>query len=138
MSTNKKPSAKQIAARKKFAEIMKSGGFKKTAKKRSKNPIAREGISAKAYVKRPSQITRKTPTKRLTKRRVTHLENGQPEGYFPNPILKRPVYIVLGIDKRGTYLIKAYENLNEAKFYAHECAEKEPLMTIRVVSLKIN
>jgi len=31
--SHKKPSAKQLAARKKFAAIMKSGGFKKKAKK---------------------------------------------------------------------------------------------------------
>ena len=38
--------AKQIAARKEFARIMKSGGFP-AAKKRKKNPLARSGANAR-------------------------------------------------------------------------------------------
>lgn len=55
------------------------------------NPAARKtvhrvGVSETAYVRRPSQITRKTPTKRLVKRRVKKVAAPKStKGYFPNP-----------------------------------------------------
>jgi hypothetical protein len=53
---------------------------------RRKNPkarkvIKRKGVSAKAYLSRPSQITRSTPSKRLKSRRKV----ANKAGYFPNP-----------------------------------------------------
>ena len=56
----KKPTAKQIAARKKFVEAVRAGKFKK----RRKNPA------------------KKKPTKRLVKRRKSNTK----KGYSPNPL----------------------------------------------------
>lgn len=82
--------AKQLAWRKKFAAMAKAGTLKKRkanpAKKRvaAKKTVARVGVTAKRYVKRPSQITRAAPTKRLVKRRTKVVAKPK-KGYFPNP-----------------------------------------------------
>jgi len=47
------------------------------------NPIRRKGVSASTYVRRPSQATKRAPTKRLQERRKRALK--APAGYFPNP-----------------------------------------------------
>lgn len=70
--------AKQIAARKLFAARVKAGEFK-----RKKNPIAKEKLTSRAYVLRPSQATKTPPSKRLITRRTKALK--APKGYFPNP-----------------------------------------------------
>jgi len=61
---------------------------KKVATKRpAKKRVAVAGktrvtlVHSSAYVKRPSNVTKKPPTKRLQKRRATNTE----KGYFPNP-----------------------------------------------------
>lgn len=54
-----KPSAKQLAARKKFAKIMKSGGFKKKSK-----------------VKKGSRVKKKIRTVRVTKPSKTKRSRG--------------------------------------------------------------
>jgi hypothetical protein len=63
-------SAAQIAARKKFSDIMKSGGFKK-------NPLTRVKKSS------PSMATGKAPSTRLKKRRAKTAK--APAGYYANP-----------------------------------------------------
>jgi len=68
----KKPSAAQIAARKKFSDIMKSGGFKK-------NPLTRVKKSS------PSMATGKAPSARLKKRRAKTAK--APAGYYANPAM---------------------------------------------------
>lgn len=50
---------------------------------RVSNPIRRKGVSASTYVRRPSQATKRAPTKRLQERRKRALK--APAGYFPNP-----------------------------------------------------
>lgn len=65
----KKPSAAQLAARKKFAEAAKT-----RAKKAKKKP-ATKTIASK------SQVTKKPPSKRLKARRA----KPKVKGYFPNP-----------------------------------------------------
>lgn len=78
MATKKKPSAAQLAARKRFAEMARSGVWKKKATKRKANPLTR--------VKRnsPSQATGKAPSKRLVKRRARTAR--APAGLYANPI----------------------------------------------------
>lgn len=76
------------------------------------NPAARKtvhrvGVSETAYVRRPSQITRKTPTKRLVKRRVKKVAAPKAtKGFFPNPIEKRvsrgPIKFV-GVTYQGAF-----------------------------------
>jgi hypothetical protein len=63
-------SAAQIAARKKFSDIMKSGGFKK-------NPLTRVKKNS------PSMATGKAPSTRLKKRRAKTAK--APAGYYANP-----------------------------------------------------
>jgi hypothetical protein len=79
----KKPSAAQIAARKKFSDIMKSGGFKK-------NPLTRVKKSS------PSMATGKAPSTRLKKRRAKTAK--APAGYYANPAQKLNEYQQAAID----------------------------------------
>lgn len=81
-ATKKKPTAKQLAARKLFAQRAKAGMLKK-------NP------------KRPSQATGKKPTARLVDRRERSIP-----GYFPNPAPRKTAKrkknpVVAGIKKAG-------------------------------------
>ncbi len=75
MATKKKPTAKQLAARKLFAQRARSGAFKR---KRSSNPSKRKSTA------RPSQATGKAPTKRLVARRRKTAR--APKGFFANPV----------------------------------------------------
>ena len=63
----KKPSAKQLAARKKFAAIMKSGGFKKKKSKSVKK--SRSKTTKIATKKRKSILIRNKPKKTMARRR---------------------------------------------------------------------
>jgi hypothetical protein len=85
-------------------------------KQRGKNPtprksrIPRKGVSKRAYVERPSQITRKPPTKRTRKRRemMTVLSAGGYGGVYPNPASKTPTAVYADIDSAGlTYGLDA-------------------------------
>lgn len=80
--TDLPPLNSDIAPLREFDVSRKSNPAKRGAAK----TVRRSGVSDSAYVNRRSQITRKSPTKRLRKRRVTHVETGRPQGYFPNPI----------------------------------------------------
>lgn len=62
-----------------------------TAPKRK--TAARTQKAAESYVRRPSQITKKMPTKRLKKRRTINLQT--PRGMFPNPKKRDPTYWVI-------------------------------------------
>lgn len=57
----------------------------KTMKKNptKRKTAARTQRAAESYVRRPSQITKKAPSKRLKKRRTVNLQT--PRGVFPNP-----------------------------------------------------
>jgi len=56
-----------------------------------KNP-ARTQRAAVGYVNRPSQITKKAPSKRLKKRRTVNLQS--PRGVFPNPSPREREFLV--------------------------------------------
>lgn len=58
---------------------------------------ARTMKTATAYVKRPSQVTKKSPSKRLTTRRVKNLQ--APRGVFPNPSPRGAKFTVAQINK---------------------------------------
>lgn len=64
-----------MEAREIIAEMKRKGA------KVQKNPVARTGLTLRAYVNRKSQITKKRPTKRLKKRRAI----APRRKYFPNP-----------------------------------------------------
>lgn len=61
----KKPTAKQIAARKKFAAIMKSGGFKK---RRAARPPAKKVAAKKVARRRNPEVERKIGIVRAKRR----------------------------------------------------------------------
>jgi hypothetical protein len=73
-TAKKKPTAKQLAARKLFAARSRAGTLGKT---RKANPLTR------VKVKSPSMATKKAPTKRLTARRKATAK--APRGYYANP-----------------------------------------------------
>src|SRR3990172_8905674 len=52
--------------------------------------IARKSVNKKAYVARPSQITRRKPSVRLLKRRTENVRRPA-KGYFPNPETQNPL-----------------------------------------------
>lgn len=54
---------------------------------------AKTSATKKRYVSRPSQITKKAPTKRLRKRRAKNLRTSK-KGFFPNPVKPRVVSVV--------------------------------------------
>jgi hypothetical protein len=140
----KKPSAAQIAARKKFSDIMKSGGFaKKRAAKKTvakKNPakkaVAKKAVAKKnpARQKNPTILITDTPKKRTVIRRV-------------NPVAKR-----MSVSKKPANFpfIVEYKNTGTGKFNTHSgfkfkedafaaakfFAKDFPNLTIRVMHYK--
>jgi len=75
----RKPTAAQIAARERFAEMARSGAFKRRVKR---NPVI--GIkSKKKSLTRRSQSTGRAPSSRLIMRRRKTLR--APKGFFANP-----------------------------------------------------
>jgi hypothetical protein len=94
----KKPSAAQIAARKKFSDIMKAGGFKK-------NPLTRVKKSS------PSMATGKAPSTRLKKRRAKTAK--APAGYYANPAKWR-------FEKaKGDVGVKSFKYSDDQKAYIY-------------------
>lgn len=77
MATKKRkaPTAKQLAARERFAEAARSGAFRR--KKRKVNPLTR------VKPRSPSMRTGKPPTKRLRQRRAETAR--APAGFYANP-----------------------------------------------------
>ena len=92
-------SAAQIAARKKFSAIMKSGGFKK-------NPLTRVKKNS------PSMATGKAPSTRLKKRRAKTAK--APAGYYANPAIPSADYDYVMIDD-----IK-FVAVNDAQLYRQQ------------------
>src|SRR5574337_743636 len=90
-----------------------------------RNPTTRTQRAAESYVRRPSQITKKAPSKRLKKRRTINLQT--PRGVFPNPktrsSLEKTSRWVIRNKKTGevimeTFDIKKVNALNTAKYEA--------------------
>lgn len=71
-----------------FDEHGNVGAYRRNPAKRGGKRIARAGVSRRSYLARPSQITRKRPTKRLASRRRRNLAQGR-AGFFPNPTVSR-------------------------------------------------
>jgi deoxyribose-phosphate aldolase len=86
----------------------KRRAVKKTAKKAAKKTVS-------AYVKRPSQITKKAPSARLKKRRTMRVATGFPKGTFPNPGKRK----VTGYEVvKGSHVIGVAASLPKAKAIA--------------------
>lgn len=85
-----------------------------------KNPVkrktaARTQKAAVGYVNRPSQITKKAPTKRLKKRRTVNLQS--PRGVFPNPDVA-PKYRIMSFS--GKKIIGFAATKAEAEYIARQ------------------
>lgn len=117
-------SAKQIAARKLFAQRAKAGTFRRPKAKskpaRTKNPAAKKkpvAKRAKKAVNAPSQINRKPPTKRLKERRAANTKRG----YFPNPVKSAAR---VRVESTNGKLIAAFTSPAAAMEYARALADK--------------
>lgn len=114
------------------AQLMRNNLLRYNPAKRSapkRKTSARTQSAAEAYVRRPSQITKKAPSDRLKKRRMVNLQS--PRGVFPNPIPKR--YDVLS-DKES----KSFSTLNGAKNYFSKIHESyNPFIFDRKINKKI-
>lgn len=98
---------------------------------------ARTQKAAVEYVNRPSQITKKAPTKRLKKRRTINLQS--PRGVFPNPAKRQTHYettVQSSMDKKHWTIFARFPDTPEgaanAIEYAKAYAVKEPHSYIRV------
>lgn len=142
----KKPSAAQIAARKKFSDIMKAGGFAK--KRAAKKTVAKKAVAKKAVAKKTvakKRVTKKNPIilisdapkKRTTTRRVNPVEKGvSAKGIseFPFVIeIKRPQY---GFATRPFEYHAGFKTKGEATNFANMLADQYPKFTVRVKSYK--
>jgi hypothetical protein len=112
--------AKQLAARKLFVKRVRAGEFTRAA-----NPAKKRTV--KKSVTRPSQITKKAPSKRLKARRAMP----EKKGYFPNPVgnkLFQVVKIAYAVTLPGetnlSHAIAAFLNKIEAVEYAQMRADE--------------
>lgn len=97
--------------------------------KRNHNPVrkpaAKKPAAKRAYVNRPSQVTKKPPTQRLKTRRAANVRGS---GMFPNPMPHR-VYRVYNVNADGTRgaMIAGFPSKSAAKEYAHAWSKKTGL-----------
>ena len=94
----KKPTAKQLAARKKFAAIMKSGGFKKRKSNKTKTKSAKKRtiqVPKIATKKRKSILIRNKPKKTMARRRSmkrsVRRSGGKIGGFFKGGLIGKAV-----------------------------------------------
>ena len=120
-----KPTAKQIAARKLFAQRAKAGAFAKNPAKRIR--------STKAGLKKPSIATKAAPSARTVKRRKKTMS--APEGFYANPtkISRRKGPCEYAVEIMGKS-IAHFEKLTDAKQYGAALADQRgKAVTIRKV-----
>lgn len=134
--------AKQLAARRLFAQRAKAGTLKR--RKRRKNPTDRDaqqqfanprkrraprGPSRKG-LKAPSQITKRAPTKRLVRRRkVTKSAQARGmRGFFANPSPAMPFEVFA-----NGKCIARFPTKNSAIQYARAYHTMHPAQTVKVL-----
>lgn len=119
---------------KRFAKYMRDVGsvgfsapFVDAARKSNpvRKPAAKKPAAKRAYVNRPSQATKKPPTRRLKARRAANVRGS---GMFPNPMPHR-VYRVYNVNADGTRgaMIAGFPSKSAAKEYAHAWSKKTGL-----------
>ncbi len=82
----KKPSAAQLAARKRFAEMARSGVWSRKKKAAAKKTTRKPNPLSKVKKTSPSMATGKAPSLRLRKRRQKTAR--APAGFYANPVPK--------------------------------------------------
>lgn len=96
-----------------------------------KNPIAKKSLTARQYVTRPSQATKKPPSARLTTRRTKALK--APAGYFPNPILGFPFCVSAKAEGMNDfYKIAYFRDSETAVLFAKAYANLHQYLSIKV------
>lgn len=98
---------------------------------RASNPIAKKSLTARQYVTRPSQATKKPPSARLTTRRTKALK--APAGYFPNPILGFPFCVSAQAEGMNDfYKIAYFRDSETAVLFAKAYANLHQYLSIKV------
>ena len=91
-------------------------------------------MAIKKPINRPSQVTKKAPSKRLVNRRKKNTKSG----YFPNPVKKSPIkkdpfkFVVEKASDAGFYKIAKFANEHDAADYARAYAEHHKV-SVRVM-----
>lgn len=105
----------------------------------AKKTIKRTATTKGAYIARPSQITRKKPTKRLVARRTARVTTGaKVKGYFPNPVKKAKSKFPFEVHYRSSDVTAswkaqaAFVSSTAAKNFAEALAQTYPAMSFRV------
>lgn len=107
---------------------------------RKANP-AKRPVPKKRAVSRPSQITKKAPTKRLVARRKIAAKKPV-KGYFPNPLQEKMSvnkgkanfpYLVQRQNTENWNTSAAFKTKSEAFIFARELAAKYPRLPVRVM-----
>lgn len=121
----KKPTAAQLAARQRFAEMARSGAFKKKATKRKANPLQRVKLNS------PSMATGEAPSKRLKKRRKATAS--APAGYYANPSPRFYAFVQRAIGSQWE-TIAGFVYAADATEYAKAYHRVQPNQAVRVIS----
>jgi ribosomal protein S8E len=132
----KKPSAAQIAARKKFSDIMKAGGFAK--KRAAKKTVAKKAVAKKRVTKKnPIILISDTPKKRTVIRRVNPVAKTMSVSKKSAPPIKFPFIVEYNNSGEGKFNVFAGFKYKEDAFAAAKTIAKEfPYLFIRVMSYK--
>lgn len=128
----------------------------KTRRKNNKRRAAyavKQGFGAKTYVSRPSQITKRAPSKRLRKRRRKNLAKPT-KGRFPNPTRStqsRPLLFIItaqkGVGKKmhfdGTNFserarVSTFPTMNAAETKAQGLLKQYPVLRSYRVMIEPN
>lgn len=131
MATSKKPSAAQLAARKKFSEIMKAGGFAK--KRAAKKTVAKKRVAKKNPIVLISDTPKKAARKTVRKAnpvKKTVVKKGSANFPFVVEVMRLVP---------GGHVWEMHAGLNtkaEASDLAYLIAENYPNVSVRVKSYK--
>jgi hypothetical protein len=147
----KKPSAAQIAARKKFSDIMKSGGFakKRAAKKTvAKKAVAKKAAAKKAVAKKnparkknPTIFITDTPKKRTVVRRINPVAKSVTKKSYSNfpyvvEVKREGFKSAYGNIPAQFEMHAGFQTKAEASDLAKMIAAQYPNVTVRVKSYK--
>ena len=133
-------SAAQIAARKKFSAIMKSGGFAK--KRAAKKAVAKKAVAKKRVTKKnPTILITDTPKKRTVIRRVNPVAKSVTKKSYSNfPYTVEIMRLVPSGSAKGYSpqfeMHAGFKTKAEASDLANMIADKYPNVTVRVKSYK--
>ena len=136
----KKPSAAQIAARKKFSDIMKAGGFAK--KRAAKKTVAKKAVAKKRVTKKnPIILISDAPKKRTVIRRVNPVAKSVTKKSYSNfpyvvEVKREGFKSAYGNIPAQFEMHAGFQSKAEASDLAKMIAAQYPNVTVRVKSYK--